>query len=146
MKLPNFEITLETDRLSQDYEDACQRLVRLRLKKAQEKEVPRVILHCCGSEAAYNPYYTLVSRHLCGQHTLKMAFQFALWGLFRQMGEDDGSGQDQTDDDRNDEMPMRKIVNLAKLYGGLVAESALSLHILKVGSRNHFYSIKASID
>lgn len=118
----------------------------LRLKKAQEKEVPRVILHCCGSEAAYNLYYTLVARHLCGRHSLKMAFQFSLWGLFRQMGEDDGSSQGQTDDGGDDEIPMRKIVNLAKLYGSLVAENALSLYILKVSTRSHSHPIKPSID
>ena len=62
------------------------------------------------------------------------------------MGEDDGSSQGQTDDGGDDEMPMRKIVNLAKLYGSLVAENALSLHILKVRNRSHFYPIKHSID
>lgn len=104
--------------------------MRLRLKKVQQREIPQVLLHCCGMEESYNHYYTLVAQHLCSQHALKMAFQFCLWGLFRQMGEDDGSGKGEADE--QDELSTRKIVSLAKLYGSLVGEGVLTLHILKV--------------
>ena len=91
-----------------------------------------MILHCCGAEPNYNQYYTLIARHLCSQHSLKMALQFSLWGIFRQLGEGDGSGERLPSGDDGDEMPVTKMVNLAKLYGNLVGEGALSLHMLKV--------------
>ncbi|KAJ2854312.1 suppressor of glycerol defect, partial [Coemansia erecta] len=44
---------------SDDYADAFERLLKLDLKKTQTREVVRVVLHCCGQEQAYNPYYAL---------------------------------------------------------------------------------------
>ncbi|KAF8468783.1 hypothetical protein BDZ91DRAFT_721111 [Kalaharituber pfeilii] len=117
---------------SEDYKNACERLPKLRLKKAQEKEIPRVLLHCSGAEETYNPYYTLIARQLCAQHALKMTFQFSLWDLFRRMGEGGAGNEGHAEEDDEDGLPLRKIVNLAKLYGTLVAELALSLNILKV--------------
>jgi len=61
-----------------------------------------------------------------------MALQFSLWGIFRQLGEGDGGGEQLDGGDEEGEIPMTKMVNLAKLYGNLVGEGALSLHILKV--------------
>lgn len=52
------------------------------------------------------------------------------------MGEDDGASGGPIEEDEDDELPLRKMVNLAKLYGTLVAEGALSLHILKVSPRS----------
>ncbi|RPB21465.1 hypothetical protein L211DRAFT_437067 [Terfezia boudieri ATCC MYA-4762] len=117
---------------SENYRDACERLLRLRLKKVQKREIPPVILHCCGAEPGYNHYYTLIARQLCSLHPIKMALQFSLWGIFKQLGEDDGSGGQPGDGDEEGEIPITKMVNLAKLYGNLVGEGALSLHILKV--------------
>jgi len=34
---------------SEDYVDAFERLMKLNLKDVQEREIPRVILHCCGN-------------------------------------------------------------------------------------------------
>ena len=34
---------------SEDYVDAFERLIKLNLKDVQEREIPRVILHCCGN-------------------------------------------------------------------------------------------------
>ncbi|KAI9685711.1 MAG: suppressor of glycerol defect [Bathelium mastoideum] len=48
-----------------DARDASLRVQNLRLKRSQQAEVPRVLLQCCGAEAAYNPYYALVARRLC---------------------------------------------------------------------------------
>ncbi|KAL7270561.1 suppressor of glycerol defect [Rhizina undulata] len=119
-----------------DYTDAHTRLLKLRLKKAQEREIPRVLIHCCGAEPIYNPYYTLIARKLCGQHSLKMTFTFSLWELFRRMGEDDGGGRgafdgDDDDDDDEEGVSMRRMINLAKMYGTLIAEGALTLSVLK---------------
>ncbi|KAF3273398.1 suppressor of glycerol defect [Orbilia oligospora] len=116
-----------------DYTDAREKLFKLRLKKNQEREIPHVLLHCCGNEAQYNPYYALIAQQLCTQHPLRMAFQFSLWEVFRKMGEEDdmNRGESHIMDEDEDGMPLRKIVNLAKLYGYLVAHRSLSLKVLK---------------
>ncbi|KAI9779678.1 MAG: suppressor of glycerol defect [Peltula sp. TS41687] len=130
-----------------DYQDAYVRLTKLRLKRAQELEIPRVVMHCARAEQVYNPYYTLLARRLCGDRKLKMAFQFSLWGLFKAMGErgdEDAADADLDDEEGEGEgegegagggggvMAMRKIVNVAKLFGSLIVDGALELTILKV--------------
>ncbi|KAK6536275.1 suppressor of glycerol defect [Arthrobotrys megalospora] len=119
---------------AEDYTDAREKLFKLRLKRNQEREIPHVLLHCCGNETQYNPYYTLIAQQLCTQHSLRMTFQFSLWEVFRKMGEEDDMNRGESnimDDDEDEGMPLRKIVNLAKLYGYLVAHGSLSLMILK---------------
>jgi nucleolar MIF4G domain-containing protein 1 len=51
-----------------DYKDAHMRLTKLKLKKAQELEIPRVLIHCTSAEQGYNPYYTLIAKRLCTEH------------------------------------------------------------------------------
>jgi nucleolar MIF4G domain-containing protein 1 len=129
-----------------DYTDAHTKLLKLRLKRTQEREIPRVLLHCAAAEGTYNPYYTLVAKKLCGGHALRMTFTFTLWDYFRRFGEDDGSGnrpdeEDQDDDDDEEGLGaeqvwkkpagLRKIVNLARLYAALVVSGSLQLTILK---------------
>ncbi|KAL8872003.1 MAG: hypothetical protein Q9174_002289 [Haloplaca sp. 1 TL-2023] len=114
-----------------DYSDAFQRLMKLRLKQSQELEIPKVLVHCAGAEETYNPYYTLLSRRLCTDRKLKMAFQFSLWAFFKRCGEDGDAGADEMEDE--EERPeMRAIVNLGKMYGTLIAEGGLTLNALKV--------------
>ncbi|KAL9104350.1 MAG: hypothetical protein Q9163_000696 [Psora crenata] len=114
-----------------DYNDAYIRLMKLRLKKKQELEIPKVLIHCAGAEKGYNPFYTLLSRRVCTDRKLKMAFQFCLWDLFKQMGEEDGS-VDENDHAKIENQPdLRSIVNLARMYGTLIAEGCLSLAVLK---------------
>ena len=112
-----------------DYRDAHSRLLKLRLKKAQEFEIPQVLIHCAGAELVYNPFYTLIARLFCADRKLKMAFQFSLWDIFKRMGE----GTDEDDDtDEAGGLEPRAIVNLAKMYGTLVAGGGLSISVLKV--------------
>lgn len=118
-----------------DFQDAHVRLMKLRLKRAQEFEIPRVLLHCAMEEEVHNPYYTLISRRICGDmgRRIKMSFMFALWNVFKRMGE---SGDDEDDDsfDPDDEesgVSMKAVVNLAKMYGMLIADGSLTLGVLK---------------
>ena len=114
-----------------DCNDAYQRIMKLRLKKAQEIEIPKVLIQCAGAEQIYNPYYTLLSRKVCSDRRLKMAFQFSLWDLFRQMGEE--SDEEESGIGSEDEtLNIRSIVNLAKLFGILITDGALGLNVLKV--------------
>jgi nucleolar MIF4G domain-containing protein 1 len=121
-----------------DYSDAHIRLVKLRLKRNQELEIPRVLIHCAAAEGAHNPYYTLIARKICSERRIKVAFMFALWDIFKRMGErgddigdDDDPGLDIEDEDGEGKLNTSAIVNLAKMYGTLVADGGLTLGILK---------------
>lgn len=113
-----------------DFRDAQLRLTKLRLKKAQELEIPRVLLHCSGSEDAYNPYYTLIAKQLCSTNKkMRMAFQFALWSFFKRIGEK--PDDEEEDDEEVENVELKEIVNLAKMYGQLIADGTLTLAVLK---------------
>lgn len=121
-----------------DYRDAHLRLLKLRLKRNQELEIPRVLIHCAAAEDAHNPYYTLIARKMCSERRIKVAFMFALWDVFKRMGErgddvgnDSDGGFDIDDEDSEGKLNTSAIVNLAKMYGTLVADSGLTLGILK---------------
>ncbi|KAF2760089.1 hypothetical protein EJ05DRAFT_536271 [Pseudovirgaria hyperparasitica] len=114
-----------------DYKDAHTRLLKLRLKRAQEPEIPRVLLACAGGETAYNPFYTIVARKLCATHRIRMAFQFALWDLVKRMSVDEDDHDDAEADEGGDVLDMPRIVNFAKTYGSLIATQALPLTCLK---------------
>ena len=113
-----------------DYQDAHLRLTKLGLKKKQEYEIPKVLIHCAGAEKSYNPYYTLIAKKLCGDVKLRKSFQFSLWDLFRRMGESDDA-DDVLEDGNEDNLDMRHLVNLAKMFGTLIADGGLSLGVLK---------------
>jgi nucleolar MIF4G domain-containing protein 1 len=114
-----------------DYQDACMRIMKLQLKKKQEFEIPKVLIHCAGAEKSYNPYYTLIAKRLCGDMKLKKSFQFGLWEIFKKMGE--STDIDEAEEDYNDEdlLDTRQIVNLAKMFGSLIVEGGLGLGALK---------------
>lgn len=120
-----------------DYQDAHVRLLKLRLKRAQEYEIPRVLTHCAMEEEAYNPYYTLISRRLCGElgRRIKMSFMYTLWNVFKRMGETgDMDDEDDTgfDDEDENQLPMKAVVNLAKMYASMIADGTLNFGVLKI--------------
>lgn len=113
-----------------DYQDAHVRLLKLRLKRSQEQEIARVLIHCAGAEENYNPFYTLIAKTLCVDKRMKMAFQFSLWDFYKRMGEkaDDLDGDDEGD---GEEVELKEIVNTARMFGNLIADGTMSLGILK---------------
>ncbi|PGH04115.1 hypothetical protein AJ80_08577 [Polytolypa hystricis UAMH7299] len=117
-----------------DFRDAHVRLTKLRLKRAQEGEIPRVLIHCASEEEAHNPYYTLIARRLCSERRMQKAFMFALWDVFKRLGEK-GDMDDDDDDDFGDSgdnaLGMKVIVNLAKMFGSLVADGVLNVGIFR---------------
>lgn len=116
-----------------DYNDAYVRLMKLRLKRSQELEIPKILIHCAGAEEVYNPFYTFLSRRVCSDKKLKMSFQFSLWDLFKQMGEGEDEPNEDDKDERN-KLGLRSLVNLARMFGVLIAEGGLGLGVLKVRS------------
>ncbi|CAH0516846.1 unnamed protein product [Peronospora belbahrii] len=66
--------------------DAYERLLQLHLKEKQEREIVRVILHCCGQESNFNKFYLVLAEKLCEMDPrYKFTFQLAFWDIFRQM-------------------------------------------------------------
>jgi nucleolar MIF4G domain-containing protein 1 len=117
-----------------DFKDAQIRLTKLNLKRSQEAEIPRVIVHCAGSEKTYNPYYTVLARKVCADHKTRKSFQFALWDIFKSLGErQDGAEESDDDEDSTagDNQSLRKMVNQGKLYGTLIGRKALPITSLK---------------
>jgi len=113
-----------------DFQDAYARLMKLQLKKKQEFEIPKVLIHCAGAEKSYNPYYTLIAKRLCGDPKLRKSFQFSLWDLFKQMGEND-EDDDGPDEDDDNSLDTRHLVNLAKMFGTLLVDGGLGIGVLK---------------
>ncbi|CAL3971752.1 unnamed protein product [Diplocarpon coronariae] len=112
-----------------DFQDAYQRLMKLKLKRVQEFEIPKVLIHCAAGEKSYNPYYTLIAKKVCGDRRLKTAFQYCLWDLFKKMGESEDGDVDLEDDEET--LETRQIVNLAKMFGMLLVSGVLALSALK---------------
>ena len=115
-----------------DYQDAYHRILKLRLNKERQREVPNVVLRCVGAEQHYNPYYTLIARRLCAeQREVRWAFQASLWKLFGRMGEE-GFGEEEVEGEEEDEaVDVRRVVNTAKMFGTLVAGGNLGVVVLK---------------
>ncbi|KAK5040603.1 suppressor of glycerol defect [Exophiala sideris] len=114
-----------------DYQDAHMRLFKLRLKRNQEQEIPKVLLRCAAGEKPYNHYYTLVAKRLCLDKRMRKGFQFALWSFFRRTGETpDMDEAEDNDEDQN--IDMSEIANMARLYAHLILDGAETLGVLKV--------------
>ncbi|TEA03233.1 Suppressor of glycerol defect protein 1 [Colletotrichum sidae] len=112
-----------------DYEDAYTRILKLRLNKHNRREVSNVLVQCSGAQQHYNPYYTLVAKRFCCDSRIKHAFQDAIWTLFRRLGEPlFGEEPEEEDEDAAD---TRRLINTAKMVGTLIADSSLSLGILR---------------
>ncbi|KAL2115022.1 hypothetical protein VTJ04DRAFT_10685 [Mycothermus thermophilus] len=116
-----------------DYQDAFHRILKLRLNKERQREIPTVLMRCVAAEQHYNPYYTLVAKRACAEYReVRWAFQAGLWKMFARMGErglddDDDEGGLEEEEEEDPVEGMRKIVNTAKMFGTLVAAGSLSL-------------------
>ncbi|PPQ83433.1 hypothetical protein CVT25_007024 [Psilocybe cyanescens] len=123
---------------SDDYVDACERLSQLNLTEVQQREIIRVILHCCGNERSYNPYYSLVCQQLCRtSHAYKITLQFGLWDFLRDLGETTVGGaaiiKNIKEDDGFDVKSVSdvRLQNVAKAYAWWIAKDCLTMLILK---------------
>ena len=102
---------------SADCDDAFEKLVRLNLKGKQDREIVRVLVHCCGQEKSYNPFYAFLAVRLCEfQSKAKFTFQLSFWDFFKQL---------------DDKTKTRKAANMGKLLAHLVFENVLSIMVLK---------------
>ncbi|KAF9869249.1 dihydrolipoyl mitochondrial precursor [Colletotrichum karsti] len=112
-----------------DYQDAYMRILKLKLNKYNRREVPNVLVQCCGAQQHYNPYYTLVARKFCSDSRIKYAFQDTVWTLFRRLGEPlFGEEPEEEEEEAADD---RRLINTAKMIGSLAADGSVSLGLLK---------------
>ncbi|KAG6900793.1 hypothetical protein C0993_000112 [Termitomyces sp. T159_Od127] len=123
---------------SEDYVDACERLSQLNLTEVQQREIVRVLIHCCGNEKTYNPYYTLVCQQLCRtSHSYKITLQFSLWDFLRDLGETSVGGTElikSLKDDNGFDLKTTsstRMRNVARAFGWWIAKDCVTLLILK---------------
>ncbi|EDR08399.1 uncharacterized protein LACBIDRAFT_297002 [Laccaria bicolor S238N-H82] len=123
---------------SDDYVDACERLSQLNLTDVQQREIVRVVLHCCGQEKSYNPYYSLVCQQLCrSSHSYKITIQFCLWDFLRELGETSVGGAEVIKNTKEDEgfdlksISKARLRNVARAYAWWIAKDCVTLAILK---------------
>lgn len=119
-----------------DYIDAMTKLDKLALKRSQERELPRVLIHCTSVEPAWNPYYGILAAKLCDSHSYRKTFQFILWDLMKEFeGVNDNSDAEDflgfDGDGEDDESKLRRVLNLGRFFGFLLAEGSVPLHALK---------------
>ena len=69
---------------SDDVSDAAERLLRLGLPPAAERDILRVVLHCCLGESVYNPFYEHVTARLCSAHKRhRVTLQYCVWDAWK---------------------------------------------------------------
>ncbi|XP_032696098.1 nucleolar MIF4G domain-containing protein 1 isoform X1 [Lontra canadensis] len=102
---------------SEDFLDAFEKLLKLRLKDQQEREIVHVLMHCCLQEKTYNPFYAFLAGKFCEyQRRFQMTFQFSIWDKFRDL----------------ENLPATNFSNLVHLVAHLLKTKSLPLSILKV--------------
>lgn len=104
---------------AEDYVQAFENVTRLGLKKQQEREIVKVLIHCCVNEKKmFNKFYGLLASRLCkyDPQSFKYSFKYTLWDYLKSLQNYD----------------LRQIANLARLFGMLFGAGDLPLHFLKV--------------
>ncbi|KAM0791823.1 hypothetical protein ACM66B_004082 [Microbotryomycetes sp. NB124-2] len=123
---------------SEDYVDACEKLLQLGLSEVQQREIARVLVQCSGNDKVYNPYYSLVAQRLAAKsHSFQITMQYLLWDFFREIGEKSVGGEEMVKNVAEDRLSgsntvsSTRIANVAKLYAWCIAKDGLSLAVLK---------------
>lgn len=103
---------------SEDYLDAYQKILALKLTSRQEREVAYILLHCCANEKVFNPFYSLVAcKFMETRHNFIITFKYALWDKLERI---DADG-----------VPLKELLHLAKFYGISIARGIFPLVSLK---------------
>ena len=133
----------------------------MNLTEIQQREIVRVLLHCCGNvrnvflssydlltqaigfalqEKVYNPYYTLICQELCRfSHSHKITLQFCLWDFLRELGENKVGGvellkhqEELGFSSQGKSINRCRLKNTARAYSWWVAKDCCNLTIFKV--------------
>ncbi|XP_062981988.1 nucleolar MIF4G domain-containing protein 1 [Elgaria multicarinata webbii] len=102
---------------SEDFLDAFEKLLKLRLKDQQEREIVHVLIDCCLQEKTYNPFYAHLSAKFCEyERRFQMTFQFSMWDKIRDLGN----------------LSSTAFSNVVNLLAHLLKTKSLSLTVFKV--------------
>lgn len=103
---------------SEDYLQAFEQLSRLGLKKTQQREIIRVLFHCCLSEKSFNAFYALLCQRFIkfDPTNYRYTVKYAIWDYLKGL----------------DTLSIKKVLNLSRLCGFLLAHEDIPLHFLKV--------------
>jgi len=99
-----------------DHVDAFDKLIQLSLTSAQEREIIRVLVNCCGQEKYYNPFYASLGRKICEyKNDFRYTFKYVMWDHIKSLHR----------------YTLRKINNLARFFADMMHTFALPIAILK---------------
>ncbi|XP_065829440.1 nucleolar MIF4G domain-containing protein 1-like [Oscarella lobularis] len=102
---------------SDDYVDAFEKLIKMKLKDKQGREMIHVVVDCCLGERLFNPFYAYLSQKFCEfTRSYQVTFQYTVWDKLKALSSLEAFG--------------RK--NLARLLAHLFVSGALSLSALKI--------------
>ena len=103
---------------AENYVDAHEKLLDLKLTKKQAREIAKIIVHCVGQEAAaYNPYYAFVAaRFASSDKNYSLTFMYCFWDSLKEL--------------KNFTVEKRR--NLALFFGQLLAKKVIKLSACKV--------------
>lgn len=97
---------------SQDYIEATQNLLKLKLNKKQTREIAVVIIQVCAQEEQFNKFYAYLAQNIIKvDHNMKYSFQYSFWDHFKQL----------------EDYPVRKIANIAKLLAFLINSRVMGI-------------------
>eukprot|EP01132_Coremiostelium_polycephalum_P008650 gene8650-10647_t len=107
---------------SEDYLDAFENIMELKLKDKQDREVIHVLMHCCLKEKKFNPFYFHLAYRLCNhQESFKYTLQYTIWDYLKDLTQlSKGPGG------------LCRISNLSNLLARLIENHTFSLTILRV--------------
>lgn len=99
---------------AEDYLDAFEKIVS---SVKDERTIIAVIIHCCLSEAEYNPYYGVIAQKFC-DHNRKflLAIQFNIWDKIKDINS----------------LSLKQVSNLARILIFLIENGQLPMSVLKV--------------
>ncbi|KAL7976492.1 hypothetical protein Chor_008441 [Crotalus horridus] len=102
---------------SEDFWDAFEKLLKLKLKDQQEREIVHILIDCCLQEKTYNPFYAYLSTKFCEyERRFQVTFQFCIWDKIRNLGS----------------LSAAAFSNLVHLVTHLLKTKSLSLTVFKV--------------
>ncbi|CAB3981888.1 Nucleolar MIF4G domain-containing 1 [Paramuricea clavata] len=102
---------------SEDYVDAFEKLMRLKLKDKQSREIIHVLLDCSLQEKSYNPFYSYLIQKFCEfSRSFQVTVQYSLWDRFKMATT----------------LTHQNLSNMAHLLVHLLVTKSLSLSVLKV--------------
>ena len=99
-----------------DYVEATQNLLKLKINKKNMNDIATVVTGCCAQEEKYNKYYAFLAKKLIDLNkSMRYALQTSIWDHFKLL----------------EKYSLRKICNIANFSVYLTIEKVIGLGLLK---------------